>query len=359
MAAHFDPAVLQEQLQAQQEANAALQQQFAALQEHNAAVNLQMQQMQHYMMQHFANQQQPAHAPEHPITRALLRTPPRQFAGHHSDRREVDNWLYDMHMRFDAMHPPPGDHDKIIYAVQHLAGSAKTWYRTHSNVLLTWDVFEDAFRREHELHNKDSHATKCLISIRQKGRVSQYTTDFNKIVLELPGIPNSILRDIYIEGLTPNIRRVVRATQDALDLAGAQARADRLDTIDTEEDALLRQLYRNSTVRPDLPRQRNTGASSSNGPTAMDLGAMRLRRQGMYVQPRLAPQWYPKNVARLSAGSRTIMQAVSAGPYRGNRPSGNRQGSGQARGGERRQGANPQGAAARFPPQGNGQRRRQ
>jgi hypothetical protein len=222
-------------------------------------------------------------------------------------------------------------------------------------------VFEDAFRREHELHNKDSHATKRLISIRQKGRVSQYTTDFNKIVLELPGIPNSILRDIYIEGLTPSIRRVVKATQDALDLAGAQARADRLDTIDTDEDALLRQLYRNSTVRPELPRPRGNGynGSSSSGPTPMDLGAMRMRRRGMYVPPRLTPQWHNRHTARLSTGSRAIMQAVTAGPYSSNRPSGSGQGSGQARWGDRRQGANPQAAAARFPSQGNGQRRRQ
>jgi Ty3 transposon capsid-like protein len=350
--------VLQQQLEAQQEANAALQQQFAALQEHNAALNQQMQQMQHFMMQHLANQQQQAHPPEHPITRALLRTPARQFSGHDGDRKDVDNWLFDMHQRFRAMRPVPDDDDKITYAVQHLAGPAKTWYRTHSQLLLTWDVFEEAFRDHYELHNKDGNAAIRLKSIKQTGRLSQYTTDFNNLVLLLPGIPNSVLRDIYIDGLNPSIRRVVKATQEGLDLAGAQAKAARLDDVDNQEAAILRQLHRNSTVRPELPRQRGNGSSSS-GPTPMDLGAMRLRRHGMYVPPRLTPQWHNRHTARLSTGSRAIMQAVTAGPYSSNRPSGNHQGSGQARWGERRQGANPQGAAARFPQSGNGQRRRQ
>lgn len=358
MEAHFDPAALQEQLQAQQEANAALQQQFVALQEHNAAINLQMQQMQHWMMQHLANQQQPAHAPEHPITRALLRAPARQFAGHLKDRREVDNWLFDMHMRFRAMQPPPGDDDRITYAVQHLAGTAKTWYRTHSNVLVTWDMFEEAFRREYEEHNKESHATTRLIHIKQLGRVQQYSDTFNKLVLQLPPIPNSILRDIYIDGLQPSIRRMLKATQDHLTLADAQVRADNLDHIDLREDAMLRELYKNSTVRPELPRPRSNGYGSTT-PIPMDLGAMRLQRRGMYVPPRLTPQWHNRHVARLSTGSRTIMQAANAGPYKNNRPAGNQHNAGQARWGERRDGANPQGAAARFPPQGNGQRRRQ
>ena len=187
--------------------------------------------------------------------------------------------------------------------------------------------------------------------------MTPYTTAFNNIVLELPGIPNPILRDIYIEGLRPSIRRVVRATQDVLDLAGAQAQADRLDGIDRQEDETLRDLYRNSTVRPELPRHRSNGNGhgSNSAPVPMDLSAMQLRRHAMQVPPRFAPQ-YHRNVARLSSGSRTIMQAVNA--YGNNRPAGNHR-QGQARWGERRQGANPHGAAARFPPQGNGQRRRQ
>jgi hypothetical protein len=361
MEAHFDPAVVQQQLQAQQEANAALQQQFVTLQEHNAALNQQMQQMQHYMMQHFANQQQPAHAPEHPITRAMLRTPPRQFTGHLGDRRDVDNWLFDMHMRFDAMHPAPGDAERIVYAAQHLAGTAKTWYRTHRHLLLTWDAFEDAFRAEYEMHNKDSHATKRLLNIRQTtskgGHVAAYTTKFNEIVLELPGIPDNILRNIYVEGLHPTIQRLVKAHQP-LTLADAQARADRVEIVEKDVDALERELYKGSTVRPELPRYRSNGNGNSSGPTPMDLGAMRLQRRAAFIPPRLAPQWHNRPVARLSTGSRNIMQAVTAGPY-SNRPSGSGQGSGQARWGERRQGANPQGAAARFPSQGNGQRRRQ
>lgn len=362
MEAHFDPAALQQQLDATQEANAELNQQFATLQQHNAALTQQMQQMQQYMMQHFANQQQAGHGPEHPITRAMLRTPPRQFEGRLADRREVDNWVFDMLTRFNAMHPAPADADRIAYAVQHMAGAAKTWYRTHQQVLLTWNDFETAFRREYEEHNKESHATHSLLNIKQKdsrgGRVAAYTDDFNRLVLELPGIPNNILRNIYIDGLNPSIRRLVKAQQGALDLAGAQAAADDMEDIERDEDTMLRALYRNSTVCPDLPRPRSNG--SSRGPTPMDLGVMGMQRRTAYLQPRLVPQRTNRQMARFGAGSRNIMQAVIAGPYSSSsRDSGSSRSSGQARWDDRHQGTGPQRAAGRFSPQGNGQRRRQ
>jgi hypothetical protein len=90
----------------------------------------------------------------------------------------------------------------------------------------------------------------------------------------------------------------------------------------------------------------------------MELGAMGMRRHGPRLPPRLAPQGGNRHMARLSAGSRNIMQAANAGPF-SNRPPGNNQGAGGARWGSRHQGGAPQGAAARYPPQGNGQRRRQ
>lgn len=362
MEAHFDPAALQQQLEATQEANAELNQQFATLQQHNAALTQQMQQMQQYVMQHFVNQQQGGHGPEHPITRAMLRTPPPQFAGRLGDRREVDNWLFDMQTRFNAMHPAPSDADRVAYAVQHMVGPAKTWYRTHQQVLLTWNDFETAFRREYEEHNRESHATNSLLNIKQcnskGGRVAAYTVDFNRLVLELPGIPNHILRNIYVEGLNPSIRRLVKAQQGVLDLAGAQAAADDMEEIERDEHILLRGLYRNSTVHPDLPRPRNNG--NSRGPTPMDLGVMGMHRRAAYLQPRLLPQRANRQMARLSMGSRNIMQATTAGPYSSSsRDSGSSRSSGQARWDDRHQGTGPQRAAGRYSPQGNGQRRRQ
>jgi hypothetical protein len=115
-------------------------------------------------------------------------------------------------------------------------------------------------------------------------------------------------------------------------------------------------------VRPDLPRHRGNaggqGYGNGGGPTPMELGVMGMRRHAVRLSPRLAPQGGNRHMARLSTNSRNIMQAVSAGPF-SNRPPGNNQGAGGARWGNRRQGAAPQGAAARYPSQGNGQRRRQ
>jgi hypothetical protein len=343
------PPVDQHQLDQAQAAIAHLQNQLQALQAQNAVLNQHYQQAQQVAYQLATNQTNQAHQAAAPQQRnqaaeAVLRIPAQQFDGKRSSSKFLREWLADLQSRFRVMQPAPTDQEKITYAAALLVQSAKSWYMQHEHLLLTWVDFTDALQRRFQPLNRQDHAVDRLQTLKQTGAVSTYSSTFNDLVMELPAIPAAVLTRMFVNGLKPGIRRLVKAQMAGQTLVDVQALADQLEGIEHEERGLENSFNVSRSVRAPLgynkPRHQPIAMQHRDGPAPMELGAKQLHRQ-----PRLAP--VTRSFARLSPNTKRVLQTASFCSYC--RRTGHSVDQCHAR---------PQRPPARTPDQGNGQRRR-
>jgi hypothetical protein len=343
------PPAAQQQLDQAQATIAHLQQQLQAAQNQNAVLHQHYQQAQHVAFQLAANQanqpnQAAAPQPRNQAAEAVLRIPAQQFDGKRNNSKYLREWVADLERRFRVMQPAPTDQEKITYAAALLVQNAKTWYMQHEHLLLTWVDFTDALQRRFQPLNRGDHAVDRLQTLKQTGSVSSYCSTFNDLVMELPGIPALVLTRMFVNGLKPGIRRLVKAQMAGQTLVDVQALADQLEGIEHEERGLANSLNANRGVRAPMghnpPRHHPITMPHRDGPAPMELGARQLHRQ-----PRLAP--VNRRFARLSPNTKRVLQTASYCTYC--RHTGHTVDQCHAR---------PQRPPARSPDQGNGQRRR-
>jgi hypothetical protein len=330
-------AQLQQQVQAMQADRAAMQAERAAMQQN-------LQQAQHLAYAAIqANQAAPAPPPQRsPITEALLRLPAQQFNGERGSSRYLREWVADLEQRFSVMRPAPTDGEKIAYAAGLLVLKARVWYQTQRHLLLTWPDFTAALVRHYAPLNQQDHAVDRLQTLKQTSSVGAYAATFNDLVIQLPGIPDHILTRLFVNGLKPRIRGMVKAQSAGLNLEELQALADQLEDVHLEEQQLNRHFNANNSVRPPMPRHHNPNAlQQREGPAPMELGARQLHRQH-----RLAPP--SRRFVRVTPNTRRVLSSTPFCPHC--RRPGHSVDQCPARS------ARP---AARPPYQGNGQRRRQ
>lgn len=285
-------AQLQQQVQQQQHDLQAAQAQHHAAQAQAAAMYQQMQQTQQIAYQLAANQANAAHPPppppppRNPVTEAILRVPAQQFDGRRTRYTRV--WVADLERRFGVMQPAPTDAEKVAYAATHLVQGAKTWYLRQEHLLVTWADFTAALMRKYQPLNQQDHAVDQLQALRHTRTVAAYCSTFNDLVMELPAIDDMILARMFVNGLQPRLRALVKAQAANMSLEQVQTLADQLEETYLEERAINRGMHINNSVRRPLPHQQArhqpTTVNHREGPAPMELGARQL-----YRQHRLAP----------------------------------------------------------------------
>ena len=172
------------------------------------------------------------------ITRLLTRTHPGQnlsgkiekptkFNGKYP---EIETWLFSMDQYFEAS----GIHrNRTQLAATYLDGQAATWWRllvTNGVAPVRWVNFREAILRQFKSPNAVFNARNRLAKLTQTGRVSDYNSAFNNVIMGIPDLSASELLDRYVRGLKDKTRVevILKAPQNLLD---AQNIADKIDTI--------------------------------------------------------------------------------------------------------------------------------
>ena len=169
------------------------------------------------------------------------------------------------------------DPDRVTYVATLLRGAAALWWQSHvrtvaaASRITTWDAFQTAFLEQFAPVSNTHHAPDRLSTLYQTKSVTQYTSTFRLLVLQIPNISADEQLDRYLRGLKHAVRREVEMREPA-DLQVAMRLADRADALMYRDSA--------SVSRP--------AAQASAGPVPMDIGAV----AGTYrpALPKLTPQ---------------------------------------------------------------------
>jgi len=178
--------------------------------------------------------------------------------------REVDEWIFVMNTYLTACHIHL-DIERITIASGYLRDAALTWWRQvnqegNPNRPTTWAAFCQVLTCTFQPLNPAEVARDTLARLRQTTSVRQYAAMIRNTALEIPGITDDELKDRFIRGLKPATMAEVRLRAPT-SFAQAVQLADRYDTL------------RYSITRPAAMPSVPFPSGSSNGPSAMELGA--------------------------------------------------------------------------------------
>ena len=128
---------------------------------------------------------------------------PDKFDGSDTSLSTVTNWIYDVEEYMELAQVPAEAQAK--WAGTFLEKEAKTWYRnTYAKVrpLPALDVFLEAFKEQYLASHNDDDIIKRLGEIEQGSRTtSEYSTEFQSLVLQLGETDVRFVRNQYMRGL--------------------------------------------------------------------------------------------------------------------------------------------------------------
>ncbi|KAH6817610.1 hypothetical protein C2S51_001213 [Perilla frutescens var. frutescens] len=140
---------------------------------------------------------------------AKKRIPEPQLYSRMRNAKEVDNFLFDMEQYFIAA-DIDDESEKIATATMYLTGDAKQWWRgkyqdirDRHKRLDTWDLLQEAIRRQFFPENVGYNARKALRELKQTGTVNEYTKAFASILLDLPKMDEESKIYQFMDGLKP------------------------------------------------------------------------------------------------------------------------------------------------------------
>lgn len=162
------------------------------------------------------------------------------------------------------------DDEAIKIAVSYLHDGAHEWWMVYQkaeegNSIRTWSALKEALVRRFDVLNKEKIARDKLAKWRQIKDVLSFNEDFQKIILEIPGISAEEQIDRYTRGLKPYIWREL-CTKDYKQLADAMRDAERIESA-----------HRRGGSLPRGETSRRNG-EAMNKPTPMDIGNVQLTK---------------------------------------------------------------------------------
>ncbi|KAJ9547436.1 hypothetical protein OSB04_019979 [Centaurea solstitialis] len=120
---------------------------------------------------------------------------------------DVYGWVYQVERFFDVQGLVTSG-ERLREAMLSLEGPALSWYRRSENreSFCNWEELKRSLlsrfqsSQEGSLHN-------------QTGTAREYVTLFEKMAAQLPRLPKEVLDEVFVKGLKPELRTVVRAHQ--------------------------------------------------------------------------------------------------------------------------------------------------
>ena len=136
---------------------------------------------------------------------------PDKFDGSDMSLSTVTNWIYDIEEYMELAQVPANAQTK--WAGIFLEKEAKTWYRnTYAKVrpLPALDVFLEAFKEQYLTSHGDDDIINRLEEIEQGSRMtSEYSTEFQSLVLQLGETDDRFVRKHYMRGLHWRVRNAM------------------------------------------------------------------------------------------------------------------------------------------------------
>ncbi len=152
-----------------------------------------------------------------PSLPALKTQKPGTFSGSEKGV-DVDEWLRDV-KRYLTFMGEVREERAVAYAATLLRGAAGTWWQLQErraqldpvvlNLVTNFTAFSDALRQQFKPISSHEQARSRLATLRQSGSVSQYTRQFNKLLLELD-LSEEEAKWRYFEGLQPALRHEIQ-----------------------------------------------------------------------------------------------------------------------------------------------------
>ena len=204
---------------------------------------------------------------------------PEAFTGKSTSNDEVGLLIDKFDQYFTFFDLPQSPHlpeaQRVCIVITKLDGDANTWFRHHrqrnlnGNNPTTWNELRTMLKNKYKPINKDDNLRDKLAHLIQKKSVAAYTSQFEKLLTQLPSVSDDEALDRYIRGLKPIIRTEVRLKkptnlEEAIDFADTFDRA----TFDPK-------LGRNRNRR-DRHGNRNNHGTTSDAPVPMDIDNISL-----------------------------------------------------------------------------------
>lgn len=190
-------------------------------------------------------------------------------------------WLFSVDTYFKAS-GTPADRQVPLVAT-FLRGSASLWWQSvcrdvdaGSRVAITTpEAFRTEFLRVFSPVDGSKIARDALRQLTQAKSVSEYTDKFRSLVLQITNIGPAEALDRYVAGLKPHIRERVEI-EDCKELDRAMFIAQRMDSIHhRSQQTLTRSTFAPTPQSTAAPTLSSAPPATSDGPTPMELGAMR------------------------------------------------------------------------------------
>lgn len=162
------------------------------------------------------------------------------------------------------------DAEALNIAVSYLHEGAHEWWIMYQRTdegreVNTWTRLKNAMVSRFDVLNKEKIARDKLAKWRQIKDVVSFNEDFQKIILEIPGISTEEQIDRYTRGLKPYIWKEL-CTKDYKKLADAMRDAERIESA-----------HRRGGTTPRAEPSRRA-MELSNKPTPMEIGNIELKK---------------------------------------------------------------------------------
>jgi hypothetical protein len=121
--------------------------------------------------------------------------------------------------------------------------------------------------------NAVQRAKDRVATLRQTRSASEYCDNFRKAVLEVPEMSEAWKLDAFFRGLKPHVQRELERYPPT-DLYEAMRQAERIDAIEFKYSRNVQKFRERTNIAHGF----GPGASHSNGPVPMELGAVSTRK---------------------------------------------------------------------------------
>lgn len=146
---------------------------------------------------------------------------------------EFEEWAFSIE---EALSRVP-QKEEVSFAVSYLSGDARRWFMTYCTTesrpddwLTLKGKLREAFSPEFE---KALYRSK-LLKIRQDGKLDDYIEEFRSLCILSPELDELTKATIFVEGLTENVRRMVKQTHPETLQAAIRAARSTVDCAESE-----------------------------------------------------------------------------------------------------------------------------
>ena len=167
-----------------------------------------------------ASTSQATHIRESELVKELIRLIPR-YDGTGGAQKLND---YTSNFENYATRSQESNPDKLALATAKLCGDASMWWIEHcatepgtsADRIKTWEALKAKLKETYAPPEQADVIRDKLWSLRQRGTIAEYTTEFRKLKMQLTDLGDADARHLYLHGLKPQVQSLARSQKENL-----------------------------------------------------------------------------------------------------------------------------------------------